>query len=68
MCIWEIHVGKIKSFLSTVEGRILVAAGNAFRANFADVLNAPAKQHNLPLDPDGKRLNFACVCVIIHMK
>lgn len=61
MCIWEIHVGKIKSVLNTLQGRVLLAAGNAFRANFADALDAPAKEHNLPLDPDGKENLLRCI-------
>ena len=54
ICIWEICLGHVKAILSASEGRILAAAGNAFRINFADMANAPASQFALPVDPDGE--------------
>lgn len=39
--------------MTASEGRILAAAVNAFRLNFADMANAPASKYTLPDDPDG---------------
>ncbi|GLB37483.1 putative fermentation associated protein [Lyophyllum shimeji] len=52
VCIWEIRLGRVKALLSALDGKILAAAGDAFRLNFADIANAPAKQYLPPLDPD----------------
>ncbi|RDB25364.1 Protein CSF1 [Hypsizygus marmoreus] len=52
VCIWEIHLGSIKALLSASEGRQLLAAGNAFRLNYADFPNAPATEYLPPVDPD----------------
>ncbi len=54
LCIWEIHVGAVRSVLSAADGRILAAAGGAFGLNFSDPLNSPAAEFALPLDPDSK--------------
>ena len=55
VCIWEIHIGAVRSILSAADGRILAAAGSAFGLNFSDPLNAPAAEFSVPLDPDSKR-------------
>jgi hypothetical protein len=52
VCIWELRLGAIKAILSAYDAKILYAAGNAFRLNFADLANAPAVELVAPLDPD----------------
>ncbi|THH20420.1 hypothetical protein EW146_g951 [Bondarzewia mesenterica] len=52
VCIWEISIGDIKGMLSVFEARVLQAAMDAFSLNFSDVLNAPAAEYAIPLDPD----------------
>ncbi|KAG6903050.1 hypothetical protein C0995_007483 [Termitomyces sp. Mi166 len=56
VCIWEVNLGPTKVLLSASQGRLLAAAGNAFRLNFVDALNAPASEYLLPVDPDGQPL------------
>lgn len=56
LCIWEIHVGCIKSCLSTPQLNVFLAALRSFDSGFDDVLDAPAKEVSLPLDPDGEIL------------
>lgn len=53
LCIWEIHVGRVKSCLSTSQANVIIAALRSFDSGFDDVLDAPAKEVSLPLDPDG---------------
>jgi hypothetical protein len=53
VCIWEINLGRVKAILCASEARLFAAAGNAFRLNFVDFLNAPAAEFLLPIDPDG---------------
>ncbi|TFK75375.1 hypothetical protein BDN72DRAFT_832240 [Pluteus cervinus] len=59
LCIWEIHIGQLKSSLSASEGFLLGAVGDAFGLNFADVPNAPAAEYTPPLDPDITFLKFS---------
>ncbi|KAG6841879.1 hypothetical protein C0991_005609 [Blastosporella zonata] len=59
VCIWEITLGATKVLLSASEGRLLAAAGDAFRLNFADALNAPAAEFLPPLDPDVTFVKFS---------
>ncbi|KAF8070507.1 hypothetical protein FPV67DRAFT_1756074, partial [Lyophyllum atratum] len=59
ICIWEIHLGRVRSLLSASEGILLAAAGNAFRLNFADLANAPALQYLPPIDPDVTFVKFS---------
>lgn len=54
LCIWEIHVGRVKSCLSTPQANVVIAALRSFDSGFDDVLDAPAKEVSLPLDPDGE--------------
>lgn len=54
ICLWEIRVGHVKAAISASDGNFLAAAGNSFRLNFIDSANAPAKNYQLPLDPDGE--------------
>ncbi|KAL6305048.1 hypothetical protein BKA93DRAFT_731948 [Sparassis latifolia] len=65
VCVWEIHVGHIRGLLSAYEGRLLSAAGTSFGLNFTDVLNAPAKEFALPLDPDATFLKITVDTVTI---
>jgi hypothetical protein len=58
VCIWIIHLGRIKALLTASDEAVLWAASNAFRLNFADSSNAPAARYMLPLDPDGRRMFF----------
>jgi len=39
--------------MSANQSEILLAASNAFRYNFTDLVNAPAHDFAPPLDPDG---------------
>lgn len=57
VCIWEIHVGDVKTALDAYEARLLSAVGSSFGLNFSDPLNAPAKEYAIPADPDGKGLS-----------
>jgi hypothetical protein len=52
--MWEICLGHVKAILSASEGRILAAAGTAFRLNFLDMPNAPASEYTTPVEPDGE--------------
>jgi len=54
LCIWEIHVGRVKSCLSTPQANAVLAALKSFDFGFDDVLDAPAEEVSLPLDPDGE--------------
>ncbi|KAG6911117.1 hypothetical protein DXG01_003857 [Tephrocybe rancida] len=67
ICIWEINLGATKALLSAAEGRLLAAAGNAFRLNFADALNAPADEYILPLDPDGMSSSLKLSCRVVSL-
>ncbi|KDR75835.1 hypothetical protein GALMADRAFT_156774 [Galerina marginata CBS 339.88] len=52
VCIWEIAVGNVKASMLPSEIMMLAAAGNSFRLNFVDLVNAPAPDF-LPVDdPD----------------
>jgi hypothetical protein len=53
-CMWEIHVGDLKGTISISDTQILMAAMTAFRLNFTDKPNAPAKEYSPPLDSDGQ--------------
>ncbi|THH07232.1 hypothetical protein EW145_g3529 [Phellinidium pouzarii] len=44
VCIWNIHVGKVKGFLTTIEGQVLASVGKAFIFCFNDPFNAPAPE------------------------
>ena len=54
VCIWEIHVGDVKTSVNAHEARLLSSIGSAFGLNFSDPLNAPAKEYAIPADPDGE--------------
>ena len=54
LCIWDIHIARVMTHLSSIEAKILAAAGNAFGFNFTDPLNAPAPEYDIPADPDGE--------------
>ncbi|KAI5121559.1 hypothetical protein M0805_000740 [Coniferiporia weirii] len=41
VCIWNIHVGNIKGFVTTMEGQVLSLVGKAFTHGFSDPFNAP---------------------------
>ena len=56
ICIWETHVGRVKSCLSTPQANVVIAALKSFDSGFDDVLDAPAKEVSLPIDPDGEFL------------
>ncbi|KAI3619034.1 fermentation associated protein [Moniliophthora roreri] len=60
VCIWEIVLGRFKACLNASDALVLASAGNAFRVNFADILNAPAADYIPPLYPD---LNFLKVAL-----
>jgi hypothetical protein len=47
-------VGDVRVSISANQAAILVAAGNAFACDFLDLLNAPARDFAVVLDPDGK--------------
>lgn len=61
LCIWEIHVGRVKSCLSTPQANVVLAALKSFNSGFDDILDAPAKEVSLPLDPDGGFM-LALIC------
>lgn len=63
-CVWELHLGDIKSISPAWEGRILMSAVNSFRLGFSDSLNAPATEYMLPVDPDSKFLYASIVLVL----
>ena len=44
----------MKASLSASDATLLAAAGNFFRLNFVDIVNAPASEFVHPLDPDSK--------------
>ncbi|TFK54421.1 hypothetical protein OE88DRAFT_1676060 [Heliocybe sulcata] len=52
ICIWEIHVGKVKGLVTAPEVQIIGSAAEAFGLNFLDPLNSPAAEYALPVDPD----------------
>lgn len=52
VCVWEIQLGSVKASLSASDAILLAAAGNFFRLNFVDIVNAPASEFVHPLDPD----------------
>jgi hypothetical protein len=56
VCIWEIRVGHVKSCLSTPQANVVIAALRSFDSGFDDVLDAPAKEVSLPVDPDSEFL------------
>jgi hypothetical protein len=58
VCIWEICLGAVKLLLSPSGGRVLVAAGDAFRLNFTDLPNAPATDYLPIVDPDSMLIFF----------
>jgi hypothetical protein len=56
-------MGDVKFSLSANQAAILVAAGNAFGCNFVDLVNAPAHDFAVVLDPDGRRfLRYRKAC------
>jgi len=59
VCIWELSVGDVRVSVSANQAAILAAAGNAFSCNFVDVVNAPARDFAVVLDPDGG-YTFSC--------
>jgi hypothetical protein len=60
VCIWEVHLGHVKAIISASDGRILAAAGQAFRLNFADLPNAPAVEYLPVIERDGMFQFFVC--------
>jgi len=54
VCIWEIALGSVKASVSANDATLLIAAANAFRSNFVDVVNAPADEFMPVVDPDGE--------------
>lgn len=58
ICIWEINLGRVKALLSASDGRLLAAAGSAFRLNYADLVNAPANEYLPAVEPDGQLPNM----------
>ena len=56
VCIWKINVGDIRGMLSVQEVKILQAVFDAFGINYSDVINSPAAEYAVPVDPDGERL------------
>ncbi|EPQ57267.1 hypothetical protein GLOTRDRAFT_137631 [Gloeophyllum trabeum ATCC 11539] len=52
VCIWEIHVGRVRALVTALEAKVLGAAGDALGLNFSDPLNAPAAEYAVPSDPD----------------
>ncbi|KAF8973209.1 hypothetical protein BDZ97DRAFT_665381 [Flammula alnicola] len=52
VCIWEIAVGHVKASMSANEAKLLAAAGNFFRLNFVDLVNAPAEEFLPSIDVD----------------
>ena len=65
LCIWEIHIGQLKSSLSASEAFLLGAVGDAFGLNFADVPNAPAAEYTPPLDPDSMSSPSVCAILVL---
>ncbi|KIJ61338.1 hypothetical protein HYDPIDRAFT_177084 [Hydnomerulius pinastri MD-312] len=68
VCVWEVALGHVKALLSVLEGRMALAAVDAFRINYTDLANAPASEFSIPLDPDLtlvklslKALNATCL-------
>jgi hypothetical protein len=55
-CMWEIRFGDFRGTMSISDSRILMGAMTAFRLNFVDKPNAPAKEYSPPLDPDGQSI------------
>ncbi|PPQ63980.1 hypothetical protein CVT24_009409 [Panaeolus cyanescens] len=52
LCIWEIRVGSVKTMMTIADLNRLLPISDAFRLNFIDVLNAPANDFALSVDPD----------------
>ncbi|KAI0665956.1 hypothetical protein C8Q78DRAFT_985325 [Trametes maxima] len=52
VCIWEIHVGDVKTIMSVHEALLLSMIGSSFGINFSDPLNSPAERYALAADPD----------------
>lgn len=52
--MWEITLGHVKASMTANQAKILAAAGNALRYNFVDLVNAPAENFAVVLDPDGE--------------
>ncbi|KAH7888759.1 hypothetical protein F5I97DRAFT_2055646 [Phlebopus sp. FC_14] len=68
VCVWEIALGHVKTVLSILDVRIVLAALEVFRINYADPANAPASEFSMPLDADLtfvklslKALNATCL-------
>jgi hypothetical protein len=51
-------MGDVKVSISANQAAILVAAGNAFTCNFVDLVNAPAQDFAVVLDPDGRHISL----------
>ncbi|KAF8554692.1 hypothetical protein OG21DRAFT_1508579 [Imleria badia] len=52
VCVWEIALGHVKTITTPLESRALLAVADVFRIHFTDVVNAPASEFSVPLDPD----------------
>ena len=65
MCFWELNIGAVKALLSAQQGRTLQCAIDAFTMNFKDLINAPAVEFALPLDPDGRHCPTLAADVIL---
>ena len=65
MCFWELNLGAVKGLLSAPQGRTLQSAVDAFTMNFKDLINAPAAEFALPLDPDGRHYPALATDVVL---
>lgn len=65
VCFWELNFGAMKGLLSAPQGRTLQSAMDAFTMNYKDLINAPAAEFALPLDPDGMHLSHLAADVIL---
>ncbi|KAF9241526.1 hypothetical protein BU15DRAFT_87119 [Melanogaster broomeanus] len=68
VCVWEVALGHVKALLSLLDSRIILAAVDALRIHYTDIVNAPASDFSVPLDPDLtfvklslKALNATCL-------
>ena len=52
MCLWEIALGHVKIFATPLESRVLLVVIDVLQEQFTDVVNAPANEFSVPIDPD----------------
>ncbi|TDL24302.1 hypothetical protein BD410DRAFT_116796 [Rickenella mellea] len=63
LCMWEIHIGDVRSSVTVHDGRILLQAARSFLLCYNDPFNTPASDYAIVTDPDATFLRVSVDCI-----